>query len=57
MEIAAGHMGKDLHGQVEAVWQEVMDFCRYKQNDDMLLFGLEIPAGLREPNEQQEERT
>ncbi|MGE4503971.1 MAG: PP2C family protein-serine/threonine phosphatase [Desulfovibrionaceae bacterium] len=51
MEIAAGHTGKDLHGQVEAVWQEVMDFCRYKQNDDMLLFGLEIPAGLREPNE------
>lgn len=33
----------DLAAQVEEAWRRVMLFCRYKQTDDMVLFGFEIP--------------
>lgn len=38
------HGDDRLTEQVDNVWEDVLRFCRYKQNDDMLLFGLEIPG-------------
>lgn len=37
------HGSCSLVEQVDNVWNDIMRFCRYKKNDDMLLFGLEIP--------------
>ncbi|MGE4553941.1 MAG: PP2C family protein-serine/threonine phosphatase [Desulfovibrionaceae bacterium] len=32
-----------LDQQIERVWQGVLHYCRFKQSDDMLLFGVEVP--------------
>lgn len=42
--LIARHADETLQSQVECIWEDVMRFCRYKQNDDMLLFGLEVPS-------------
>lgn len=34
----------NLDEQVENIWKYVLNYCRYKQLDDMLLLGLEVPG-------------
>lgn len=50
MRLCTMHSGKPLKEQVDAMWDAVMGFCRYKQSDDMLLLGLEIPSPDRRTN-------
>ncbi|MGE4292358.1 MAG: PP2C family protein-serine/threonine phosphatase [Desulfovibrio sp.] len=33
----------DLSDQVQSVWRFARSFCRYRQSDDMLLLGIQIP--------------
>lgn len=46
-EFIIKYSGLPLESHVEHVWKEVMQFCRYKPSDDMLLFALEIPERIR----------
>jgi sigma-B regulation protein RsbU (phosphoserine phosphatase) len=41
--IMARHRGLPLEELVDAVFEEVMDFSRRKQTDDMLLLGVQAP--------------
>lgn len=41
---AARHRDEDLNEMAGSIWGEIKHFCRHKQNDDMLLAGIEIPA-------------
>ncbi len=37
------YKGNSLESIVDYIWNDVFDFCRHKQRDDMLLLGVEIP--------------
>lgn len=42
----ARHNSAPLPEMLHRTWGDIMEFCRYKQNDDMLLAGIEIPDKL-----------
>ncbi|TYT75447.1 PP2C family protein-serine/threonine phosphatase [Desulfobotulus mexicanus] len=43
MDLAVKHREKGLEDFLSAIWKEIMDFCRSKPSDDMLMVALEIP--------------
>lgn len=43
-DMISRHRGKSLEAQVEDVWNDVLDYCNHKPDDDMLLVGVEIPG-------------
>ncbi|TWI64839.1 DNA-binding NtrC family response regulator [Desulfobotulus alkaliphilus] len=46
MDLAVKHRKKELEDFLSAIWKDIMDFCRSKPSDDMLMVALEIPSGL-----------
>jgi serine phosphatase RsbU (regulator of sigma subunit) len=43
IQIINRHQQKELKNMINAVWDDVFEFCRGKPHDDMLLLGIEIP--------------
>ncbi len=37
------HFGEDLEQQVEHIWCDALEYCRFQPDDDALLVGVEIP--------------
>lgn len=43
IQIINRHKQKELNDMIDAVWDNVFEFCRGKPHDDMLLLGVEVP--------------
>ena len=38
------YKNENLSSFIDHLWNDIMAYCKYKQKDDMLLFGIEIPS-------------
>ncbi len=45
--LAAERRNDDLRRMVDSMWEAILEFCRQKPRDDMLLAGVEVPADRR----------
>jgi len=43
LEAFRNNAGKSLQETVDGVWAQIMNYCAFKADDDMLLLGVEIP--------------
>ncbi|QTA81120.1 Two component system response regulator, PPM-type phosphatase domain-containing protein [Desulfonema limicola] len=43
LKLIENHCSQELEQTIDLIWNDILKFCRYKPNDDMLLLGIEIP--------------